>query len=143
MNQKVLSRMLSRAGITNLTIVDNGKKAVDLTENEQFDIIFMDIQVWVVLCRKRKRKSIDSAVGTSLFPLFFFFFIRFLQMPVMDGMQATKIITERNPLEKVIFCTAHALDEFKEQTEAVGATHFISKPFQLDEINNVFKGLGY
>ena len=64
-------------------------------------------------------------------------------MPVMDGMEATKIITGRNPLEKVIFCTAHALEEFKEQTEAVGATRFISKPFQLDDINNVFKELGY
>jgi CheY-like chemotaxis protein len=44
-NQKVLSRILTRAGITQLTIVDNGKKAVDLTETEQFDIIFMDMQV--------------------------------------------------------------------------------------------------
>jgi CheY-like chemotaxis protein len=64
-------------------------------------------------------------------------------MPVMDGMQATKIITERNPFEKIIFCTAHALEEFKEQTEAVGATHFISKPFRLDDIERVLQDLGH
>ena len=64
-------------------------------------------------------------------------------MPVMGGMEATKIITERNPSEKVIFVTAHALDEFKAQAEAVGATSFISKPFRLDDIGNLFNDLGY
>lgn len=47
-NQKVLSRVLNRAGITDVTVVDNGKKAVDLTATTSFDCIFMDTQMPVM-----------------------------------------------------------------------------------------------
>ncbi|CAB9508418.1 Hybrid signal transduction histidine kinase J [Seminavis robusta] len=101
-NQKVLQKVLARVGVTDLTIVDNGKKAVDLCETEKFDCVFMDIQ-----------------------------------MPVMGGMEATRLIVDRKPNAKVIFVTAHALDEFKAQAVAAGATGFLSKPFRLDDIRNL------
>ena len=63
-NQKVLSRVLTRSGITNVTIVDNGKKAVEITATEKFDIIFMDIQV-----------SLQNAIALFPFaPMFFLWF---------------------------------------------------------------------
>jgi len=34
-------------------------------------------------------------------------------MPVMDGLDATRLITERNKDQIVVFVTAHALDEFR------------------------------
>ncbi|KAL3925958.1 MAG: hypothetical protein SGILL_000059 [Bacillariaceae sp.] len=106
-NQKVLSRVLNRAGITDITIVDDGKKAVDLCETTQFDVIFMD-----------------------------------MQMPIMDGMEATRIIIERDPNAKVVFVTAHALDEFKSRADSVGATSFISKPFRVSDIEAVLEKTG-
>jgi signal transduction histidine kinase/PleD family two-component response regulator len=106
-NQKVLSRVLNRAGITDITIVDNGKKAVDLCAMTHFDCIFMD-----------------------------------MQMPVMDGMEATRIIIERDPNAKVIFVTAHALDEFKHRADSIGATSFISKPFRVSDIEAVLEKTG-
>ena len=48
-NQKVLSRVLVRSGISDITIVDNGKKAVDTCDSTKFDIIFMDVQMPVSL----------------------------------------------------------------------------------------------
>ena len=105
-NQKVLSRVLSRAGIDDITIVDNGKKAVDICETEKFDCIFMD-----------------------------------MQMPIMDGMEATKIIVQADPRAFVLFVTAHALDEYKTQAEAVGAKGFFSKPFRTSDIEAVLDGL--
>ena len=48
-NQKVLSRVLERSGISDITIVDNGKKAVDTCDSTKFDIIFMDVQMPVSL----------------------------------------------------------------------------------------------
>jgi signal transduction histidine kinase/ActR/RegA family two-component response regulator len=44
-NQKVLSRMLKKLGVTNLTIVDDGEKAVESEAAEAFDVIFMDMQM--------------------------------------------------------------------------------------------------
>ena len=48
-NQKVLSRVLNRTGITDITIVDNGKKAVDVSADTKFDCIFMDMQMPVMV----------------------------------------------------------------------------------------------
>ena len=39
-------------------------------------------------------------------------------MPVMDGMEACKIIMERDPDTIIVFVTAHALDEFKVKAKA-------------------------
>ena len=61
----------------------------------------------------------------------------------MGGLEATKIIVDRDPTAKVVFVTAHALDEFKSQAEAAGATSFISKPFRLDDIKTVLCHLGF
>eukprot|EP00980_Cylindrotheca_fusiformis_P016264 scaffold4829_cov129-Cylindrotheca_fusiformis.AAC.24 len=47
-NQKVLTRVLNRVGIMDVTIVDDGLKAVNITEKESYDIIFMDMQMPVM-----------------------------------------------------------------------------------------------
>lgn len=46
-NQTVASRMLERAGCM-VTIADNGQEALDLFDCNQFDIIFMDVQMPVM-----------------------------------------------------------------------------------------------
>lgn len=103
-NQKVLSRVLQRSGIKDITIVDNGKKAVDISATVKYDCILLD-----------------------------------MQMPVMDGMEACKIIMERDPDTIIVFVTAHALDEFKVKAKAAGAKGFISKPFRVGDIDTVLK----
>ncbi len=103
-NQKVLSRVLQRSGISDITIVDNGKKAVDISATVKYDCILLD-----------------------------------MQMPVMDGMEACKIIMERDPDTIIVFVTAHALDEFKAKAKAAGAKGFISKPFRVGDIDKVLK----
>jgi CheY-like chemotaxis protein len=47
-NQKVLSRVLNRYGITDITIVDNGKKAVDISATVKYDCILLDMQMPVM-----------------------------------------------------------------------------------------------
>ena len=106
-NQKVLSKVLNRAGINDVTIVDNGKKAVDIARTVKFDCIFMDVQ-----------------------------------MPVMGGMEATKLIAARDPTANIVFVTAHALDDFKKQAAAFGAAGYIAKPFRLVDIEDLLKRLG-
>ena len=105
-NQKVLKRTLMRVGINEeiLDIVENGKLAVEASEEKAYDIIFMD-----------------------------------MQMPVMGGLEATKLIKERDGKDgaKVVFCTAHAVDQFREQADLAGGDGFVSKPFNLKKIKAV------
>lgn len=105
-NQKVLSRVLQRSGIKDITIVDNGQKAVDISSRIKYDCILLD-----------------------------------MQMPVMGGMEACKIIIERDPDTIIVFVTAHALDEFKVKAKAAGAKGFISKPFRVGDIDKVLNDI--
>ena len=101
-NQKVLNRILTKLGVAELDIVDNGRKAVQISATKSYDIIFMDIE-----------------------------------MPVMDGLEATKLIKERDgDKTKIIFCTAHAIDDVRLQAEEAGGDGFISKPFNMKKIQD-------
>ncbi|CAB9524593.1 Hybrid signal transduction histidine kinase J [Seminavis robusta] len=68
-----------------------------------------------------------------------------MQMPVMDGIDACRYITERQKREndregaKVIFVTAHALDHFKEKCQEAGGSGFLSKPFRLQDVESCFQ----
>ena len=65
-----------------------------------------------------------------------------MQMPVMDGIEACRLIMRRDGKKaKVVFVTAHALDEFKHQAVAAGGTSFITKPFRIQDIENLLKSL--
>lgn len=97
-NQKVFSRILKRLGVESVVIVGNGKEAIEREAQEKFDLIFMD-----------------------------------MQMPVMDGIAACKEIglrndTGRHPKAKVIFCTAHVSDSFRQYALENGAIGYLPKP---------------
>merc|ERR1712238_197443 len=101
-NQKVLDRILKRVGVTDITIVDNGKKAVDSSAINHYDCILMD-----------------------------------MQMPIMDGLEATKQIVKRDGKENanIVFVTAHALVEFKAKALKAGGIDFVTKPFKMEDIH--------
>jgi len=103
-NQKVLKRTLVRVGINKegIDIVENGKLAVEASDEKTYDIIFMD-----------------------------------MQMPVMDGLEATSIISKRAVHPKIVFLTAHALSEYREKASEAGGDFFISKPFKMDAIRSI------
>jgi two-component system, sensor histidine kinase len=55
-----------------------------------------------------------------------------IQMPELDGMQATKIIRQQNSYVPIIALTALIVDEEVENFKSVGMTDYISKPFEAD-----------
>ncbi|MGB8224552.1 MAG: response regulator transcription factor, partial [Polyangiales bacterium] len=55
-------------------------------------------------------------------------------MPTMDGLQATKIIRERFPLTKVVILSAYGDPESLGQAIAAGASAFIIKRSDIDEL---------
>jgi signal transduction histidine kinase/CheY-like chemotaxis protein len=107
-NQKVLVRTLNMLGLTDIDVVENGQEAVNKSADIQYDIIFMD---WM--------------------------------MPVMDGLQATKLITARRQEcpdqshPRIVFLTAHALDDYRSAASGAGGDAFLSKPFKRAGIQDL------
>jgi CheY-like chemotaxis protein len=103
-NQRALRRILERRG-HRVSVAQNGREAVELFKEHQFDVVLMD-----------------------------------LQMPVMDGRQATTAIRQLEPLNHrplptpIIAMTAHALNEDREKCLQGGMDAYLVKPVDLDEL---------
>jgi CheY-like chemotaxis protein len=100
-NREVATGMLELCG-HRVHTVTNGKEAVQVLEEEAFDLVFMD-----------------------------------LEMPVMDGLAATRAI-RRLSSEKsrvpIYAMTAHALSETDKQCREAGMDGFITKPIVPDQL---------
>ncbi len=55
-----------------------------------------------------------------------------IQMPVMDGYQATRIIREIDPAIPILALTADALEEQQDKTYAAGVTECLTKPIDVE-----------
>lgn len=63
-----------------------------------------------------------------------------LQMPELDGFEATKIIRAQDNLNKetpIIAMTAHVLTGEKERCIKSGMNNYIPKPFDAKELNDL------
>jgi signal transduction histidine kinase len=96
MNQQLIRLILTQNGF-DVTIAENGKKAVDLASFNHYDLIFMDIQ-----------------------------------MPVMDGIEATKIIRTMEGKQElpIIAFTAHTTPEDRQMCIDAGMNDMINKPLK-------------
>jgi PAS domain S-box-containing protein len=57
-----------------------------------------------------------------------------LQMPVMGGIEATRIIRRTHPDIPILAVTAHAMKEDQQQCLAAGMNDYLSKPYRIEEI---------
>lgn len=105
MNRFIALQTLKQIG-ANIVEAANGKEAIQIIENEEFDLILMDIQ-----------------------------------MPEMDGVQATKIIRSDLGLDvPIIALTANAFKHDIEQYLAHGMNDYITKPYdEADFLKKVRK----
>lgn len=94
-----------------VTIANNGMEALQKFHEHKFDVILMDIM-----------------------------------MPVMDGIEATVKIREleKNSIEKrtpIIALTANTMDNDKDKCISFGMDEFMSKPFDMEKLNVIFREL--
>jgi CheY-like chemotaxis protein len=99
-NRSILEARCKRHGLTDITMAEDGQKALNCLQASKYDIVFMDIQ-----------------------------------MPVMDGVQATQAVRkgEKGVLSSnrhvpIVAVTAHHMDEERDRCIAAGFTHFLTKP---------------
>lgn len=108
-NQLVIKMMLSKLGYADLTLVTNGKEALEQLQQDEID-------------------------GKSNFSLIFMD----LQMPIMGGIEATKNIKERygdkSPI--IIALTANAFQEDHDNCLATGMHDFLSKPVNINDLKS-------
>ena len=105
-NQLVLRTLMEQFGIT-LTVVENGKLAVEAWESQVWDIVLMD-----------------------------------MQMPVMGGVEASRLIREREretgrATTPIIAVTANAMTHQISEYETAGINGIVSKPIKADALANV------
>lgn len=62
-----------------------------------------------------------------------------IQMPIMNGLQATQIIKNRWPQIKVIVLTIYA--EYQSQADQVGADAFLVKGCSMEEMKSIIRSL--
>ena len=103
-NRQLISHVLGKLGYTP-EMVENGREALDKLAEQEFDIIFMDVQ-----------------------------------MPVMDGLETTRLIRTRGGEQPVIIAlTADAQEKDRQECLAAGMDDYISKPLQLERLINMLK----
>jgi len=60
-----------------------------------------------------------------------------IQMPIMDGYKATKIIREKDHIIPIIALTANAMKEDIEKSYSLGMNEHLNKPIEYEELYNV------
>lgn len=60
-----------------------------------------------------------------------------ISMPVMDGIEATKKIIEKDPDAKIVIISSFSQKDKVYEAVKNGANHFIIKPFTMQKVVNV------
>jgi CheY-like chemotaxis protein len=55
-------------------------------------------------------------------------------MPIMDGLEATRLIRAHSPSIPILAMTAHPMDGDRERCLAAGMNGYTSKPIHADEL---------
>ncbi|KAF2169715.1 hypothetical protein M409DRAFT_64754 [Zasmidium cellare ATCC 36951] len=115
-NQEVILRMLKLEKISDVTIAEDGQKALDLVKSESapadlenvrpsaqpFDLIFMDVQ-----------------------------------MPNMDGLTSTRLIRQSGFKRPIVALTAFAEQSNIEECYGSGMDYFLAKPIKRPQLKKV------
>ena len=62
-----------------------------------------------------------------------------IQMPVMDGLTATRCIREHDPQVPIVAMTAHALPEDREKSFAAGMNAHLTKPIDVEALRQILR----
>jgi signal transduction histidine kinase/CheY-like chemotaxis protein len=103
-NQKMIRNVLKLLGYT-ADIVANGLEVIEAVKRQQYELIFMDIQ-----------------------------------MPEMDGYEATSIIIDHLKSDRpiIIAMTANAMKSDRDKCMEIGMDDYITKPLKVEDLQKAF-----
>ena len=107
-NQKLIQNILSRFGIK-VTIANNGLEALNLCKEENFDIIFMDIQMPVMCGEEATQKLLEYEQ------------------------------TEQKKHTPIVALTANTTASDRERYLAMGMDKYLKKPIDLKDLTNILE----
>ncbi len=109
-NQKVVSMMLQRRG-HEVTLVDNGKQAVECCQREAFDLVLMDIQM----------PEMDG-------------------FEALTSIRTMKQTENRNWSTPIVALTAHAMKGDQDRCLDAGFDDYLSKPIRSADLERTIAG---
>ena len=65
-----------------------------------------------------------------------------MQMPVMDGLEATRVVTQEYPVETrpfIVAMTANVLESDREACKSAGMDDFLAKPVMLADLHKLLE----
>ncbi|MBT3473841.1 MAG: response regulator, partial [Gammaproteobacteria bacterium] len=62
-----------------------------------------------------------------------------MQMPIMSGIEATKLLRERGSHTPIVAVTANVMQKHREEFDEAGCDDFLAKPFQNEELLRVLQ----
>ncbi len=83
----------------------------------------------VIQCARHGKEAVEAAARMS-----FDLVLMDMQMPVMDGWTATRILRERGLTMPIIALTADAMKGTEEKCRAAGCSGFLTKPIDMDRL---------
>ena len=117
------------------------KRTIIIAEDEKINLLYLQILVnkisdytLKVLVAKNGKEAVDLC-RENLIDLI----LMDIKMPVMDGLEATRIIKTFKPDVKIIAQTAYFTSSDKNIAKESGCDDFISKPINKDEFFSLMK----
>lgn len=114
------------------TVPDLSGKKILLVEDEQINLLFLKNIVQnthaSVITATNGKEAVDTFRNETGIDLV----LMDIKMPVMDGVEATRIIKSIKPDVPVIIQTAYALNEDKERFLKAGCDGYITKPIDIE-----------
>jgi CheY-like chemotaxis protein len=104
-----------------------------LAEDDAMNVIVLTkfLQRWGVVCdvARNGKEAVEKCQSREYDVI-----LMDMYMPVMTGIEATKLIREFNKEVKIFALTADTSAEMREQTLQCGLDDFVTKPFNPEEL---------
>ena len=111
-------------------VVDDG------AENRELVTFLLEEAGLVVDQAENGQMGVDKALASDYEAI-----LMDVQMPVMDGFTATRLLRERGMMKPIVALTANAMKGFEQQCLEAGYTAYLSKPLEVDRFMNYMADL--
>ena len=136
--KKVVQKNIISDSIVKKKVPDFSDRSVLIAEDEELN--YMILKLYIEDTKAQITHAINGKEAVELMRKNKYDFIFMdIKMPIMDGMEATKIIKSEFPNIPIVAQTAFTFSEDKNKALAAGFNDYLSKPLQKDIVINTLK----